>query len=267
MAQDMELQVAPGSINASLIFHVVSDVLAFLLYMHQQIPSMLQDMTLQFDALQAEYKELAVLLTQNELNGKSRRKSIGRKREINLEIRRSEKLMSTISGLQTALELLIREVPNVEDIIFAFGANPRRPQHVYEISFSHGRMLPLVSEHITRNQTIEVISRKVIRALISKGVGTTSYTGPSKLFFLVKAPASFNMPLHFLPKRDFQFSKKIVPLRLRLRPRISHKEMETYDVPDAISVCNENHVSGDFTWFQCRYVIKGIVIRNPSPEE
>lgn len=39
MAEDMELQVAPGSINASLIFHVVSDVLAFLLYMHQQIPS------------------------------------------------------------------------------------------------------------------------------------------------------------------------------------------------------------------------------------
>lgn len=43
---------------------------------------------------------------------------------------------------------------------------------------------------------------------------------------------------------------QIVPLRLRLRPRISHKEMETYDVPDAISVCNENHISGEFTWYE-----------------
>lgn len=33
--------------------------------------------------------------------------------------------------------------------------------------------------------------------------------GPCKLFLLVKAPSSFNRPLHFLPKRDFRFSKKV----------------------------------------------------------
>lgn len=53
----MQIEVASTSINGALIFHVVYDVLAFLLFMDQQIPSMLQDMTLQFDALHSEYKE------------------------------------------------------------------------------------------------------------------------------------------------------------------------------------------------------------------
>ena len=39
MAKDMEIEVASSSIDGALIFHIVSDVLAFLLYMHQQIPS------------------------------------------------------------------------------------------------------------------------------------------------------------------------------------------------------------------------------------
>lgn len=39
MAEDTEIEVATGSIDGALIFHIVYDVLAFLLYMHQQIPS------------------------------------------------------------------------------------------------------------------------------------------------------------------------------------------------------------------------------------
>jgi hypothetical protein len=35
------------------------------------------------------------------------------------------------------------------------------------------------------------------------------FIGPSKLFLLVKAPSSFNLPLHFLPKREFRYSKKV----------------------------------------------------------
>lgn len=34
--------------------------------------------------------------------------------------------------------------------------------------------------------------------------------GPSKLFLLVKAPAYLNLPLHFLPKRDFKYNKKVM---------------------------------------------------------
>lgn len=34
--------------------------------------------------------------------------------------------------------------------------------------------------------------------------------GPSKLFLLVKAPASLSLPSHFLPKRDFRYHKKVM---------------------------------------------------------
>ncbi|XP_021727874.1 uncharacterized protein LOC110694990 [Chenopodium quinoa] len=269
MAEDTEIEVPSTSINGALVFLVVYDVLGFLLYMHQQIPSMLQDMTLQFDALRTEYQESEILLTQSELNASSRRKAIGRKRDVKLEIRRTEKLMSKISGLQTALWLLIREFPSVEDLVFVFGASPHRPQHVYQIVFPHGRIALLDSEDKARNRTIEMLSKKVIRALISKGVGSVSYTGPTKLFLLVKAPTSFNMPLHFLPKRDFQFSKKILPFRLQLRCKTSHHEsLSSSFAPGAITDFNENNfICSDITWFQCRHVIKGIALGNPSPED
>ena len=69
--------------------------------------------------------------------------------------------MNTISGIQTALQLMIHEVPNVEHIVFVFGASPRRPHYVYEILFPHGRRDPLASEDVTRSRAIELLSRKV----------------------------------------------------------------------------------------------------------
>ncbi|XP_074312153.1 uncharacterized protein LOC141647741 isoform X1 [Silene latifolia] len=264
-----EIEMTTDSIDAALIFHVVYDVLAFLLYMHQQIPSMLQDMTFQFDSLQTERKEVEIVLTQNAHDASFRRKNLGRKRDIKLEIKRLEKLMNTISGLRTAFQYLLCAVPNVENIVFVFGASPRRPHHVYEICFSNGSKNFLASEVMTRTRMIEVVSRKVIRALISKGVGTVSYSGPSKLFLLVKAPTSFNMPLHFLPKREFQHTKKIVPYRLKLISRNSHKDISAscpvYKA--ATGFQQQQNVSSDLVWFQCRHVIKGLALGNPTPEE
>lgn len=78
---------------------------------------------------------------------------------------------------------------------------------------------------------------QAIRALISSGAGSSSYAGfcadmsflcqckrvinsvlksfklfagPSKLFLLVKSSSTFNVPLHFLPKRDFRYGKKVL---------------------------------------------------------
>ncbi|KAK9733528.1 hypothetical protein RND81_04G073300 [Saponaria officinalis] len=267
--ENTQIEVTSDSIDASLIFHVVFDVLAFLLYMHQQIPSMLQDMTLQYEYLQTEHNELEISLTQNDLDVSSRRTNVGRKRDIKLEIRRSEKLMNSISGLRTAFQLLLCAVPVVDNIIFVFGASPRRPQQVYEICFSSGSNDFLASEEITRTRMIEVVSRKVIRALISKGVGSVSYSGPSKLFLLVKAPVSFNMPLHFLPKREFQCGKKIVPCKLKLKSKNAHQEItSSCSISDAVTGFHQQQiVSSDLVWFQCRHVIKGIALGNPTPEE
>ncbi|KHN45358.1 Preprotein translocase subunit SCY2, chloroplastic [Glycine soja] len=37
--------------------------------------------------------------------------------------------------------------------------------------------------------------------------------GPIKLFVLIKAPSSFNQPMHFPPKRDFRYNRKVNRLR------------------------------------------------------
>ncbi|GAB4829590.1 hypothetical protein Ancab_019258 [Ancistrocladus abbreviatus] len=167
------------------------------------------DMTVEFDSLQTEYKELEAVLAQGEVNASSRRKHAGRKREVKVGIRRVEKLMSTVSDLKTAFRLIINEGPVVEDVILILGASPRRPKYVYEMCFSHGRMMAEPLDDRMKSRTTQSLSRKVIRALISKGVGSSSYEGPSKLFLLIKAPVSFSMPHHFSPKRDFQYSKKV----------------------------------------------------------
>lgn len=78
-------------------------------------------------------------------------------------------------------------------------------------------------------------NEQAIRTLVSKCAGSNSYAGymlglvckdcltcwllepkwdvlflgPTKLFLLVKAPASFSQPVHFLPKRDFRYNKKV----------------------------------------------------------
>ncbi|KAF9588959.1 hypothetical protein IFM89_017638, partial [Coptis chinensis] len=54
-----------------------------------------------------------------------------------------------------------------------------------------------------KSKAAETLSRKAIRAFVSDGVG------PTKLFLLVRAPATFNLPLHFLPKCDFRYSQKV----------------------------------------------------------
>nr|XP_027080278.1 uncharacterized protein LOC113703165 [Coffea arabica] len=74
------IDTASDSLNSSVIFHVVTDILAFVLYMHHQIPSVLQDISLEFGELQKEYKDLEIVLaSQAEMKAALRRKHISRK--------------------------------------------------------------------------------------------------------------------------------------------------------------------------------------------
>ncbi|WCJ37422.1 hypothetical protein M5689_018562 [Euphorbia peplus] len=96
-----------------------------------------------------------------------------------------------------------------------------------------------------------------------------SYPGPTKLFLFVKVPSSLNLPLHFLPKRDFRYSKKIVPARLRLKCKSRDPEM---DVPDCAgeknsSISLKDSSSNDLIWFQCRHVIKRLAFTTPTDQE
>lgn len=264
-----EIQCASDSLDSSMIFHVIVDIIGFVLYMHEQIPSVMQDLSVEFDSLHSEYKELGLVHAQTELKAPSRRKHSGRMREVKHGIKRLEKLMNTVSNLQIALQTIISETPNIERVILILGSSPVRPQYVYEIGFSHGKVVPECASNFGKNKIAEAISRKAIRALISKGAGSWSYGGATKLFLLVKGPSSVHLPLHFLPKRDFRYCKKVVAFRLRFKCRTGDQEMNAfhYYSRTSSSIGLDDSPSNDVIWYQCRHVIKGLACKAPSTEE
>ncbi|XP_011026336.1 PREDICTED: LOW QUALITY PROTEIN: uncharacterized protein LOC105126974 [Populus euphratica] len=204
-----EIETTTDSIDNWVIFHVTRSVIGFVLYMHQKIPS------------------LSV-----------RRDHLSRMREVKCGIRRLEKLVNTGGGLESVLPLIISEVFCFEEVILVLGASPIQPQHVHESCFLRGNVVAGDDGGFTKSKVAEGLQERfcesvcfvcglikanskifdnglyfkclstAARALISKGAGSSSYPGPTKLFLLVKAPASFNLPLHFLPKRDFRYCKK-----------------------------------------------------------
>ncbi|XP_010070221.2 uncharacterized protein LOC104457005 [Eucalyptus grandis] len=269
MEEATEIETTADSIDGPLIFHLVADLLGFVLYMHQQIPSILQDMSLEFDSMRSEYAEMEAELARSGMRASFRRKHSGRMRELKRGFRSSEKLMSAISSLQDALRLVISESPHVREILLILGGSPLRPRYVYRLCFSHGKMVSRDASDFTKNRAAEVLSRKAIRALVSGGAGSGGYPGPTKLFLLVKAPTSFNQPSYFLPKRDFRYNKKIVPFCLRIKCKSQQQERTEIneDPQTGMSVSLKDCRSDDLIWFQCRHVIKGLASTVPSAEE
>uniref|UniRef100_A0A7N0SYC4 Uncharacterized protein n=1 Tax=Kalanchoe fedtschenkoi TaxID=63787 RepID=A0A7N0SYC4_KALFE len=219
-----DIEIAAGPLDASVKFHVVKDILGFILYMHQQIPSVLQDLKFEFESLQTEYEDLELCAKQVEAKAVTRRMNVVKKREVKYGIKRLQKLMSTTSDVEAALQLILNEAPNIQSVLLILGASSMRPQHVYEMSFLQGCDFTPGVIGFAKSKAAEGLSRKAIRALISRGAGSSCYGGQSKLFLLVKAPSSLSLPLHFLPKRDFRYSKKIVPVRLQLKCKLGYQK-------------------------------------------
>lgn len=253
---DVDIATTASSLGGSGVFHIINDIIGFVLYMHQQIPSVLQDMTLDFDGLQTEFTDLEAHLTQPDVKPLVRRKLLSRKREVKLEIKKLQKLMTTISTLRGALQLLIREAPHIHRVVLILGGSPLRPQKAYELLFTHGDNVLSFQGDFSKCKATESLSKKTIRALISTGAGSTSCPGPMRLFILVQAPASLNLPQHFLPKRDFRYNRKFVPLKLRFKCKTQDNET---NVPF-------NTDTNDLIWFQCRHVIKGLAFQQPVEE-
>lgn len=270
-SSDLELatiEAAAGSMDGAIVFHVVFDIIGFALFMHQQIPSLLQDLTSEFDELQAEFKALDAVLVQEEMTGPARRKHASRKREVRICIRRWDKFMNTISKVKTALQLMISEIPSIETVLLVLGSTPLRPLHIFELQFlGGGRVLP---GDYSRTRTVETLSKKAIRELVSRGVGSSSYPGATKLYLLVRAPSSLSLPLHFVPKRDFRFSKKKVnPFKLMFKCKVDDfgKTSCVEDNGDANVTNRTDSASDDIIWFQCRHVIKGFPTQTSPTEE
>ncbi|PIA30802.1 hypothetical protein AQUCO_05400121v1 [Aquilegia coerulea] len=244
-----EIETTAETLDEAVIFHVIKEIVGFVLYMHQQIPSLLQDLNQEFDELQTGRKDLELVLTQTEVKASSRRKHIGRMREVKQGIKRLEKLMSSVSVLQTAIQLMLHEIHSIQGVMLVLGSSPVRPQHVYEMLFSHGRVVSDHGKENTKSKVAEALSRKAIRALISSGAGSVSYAGPTKLFIMVKAPATLNLPLHFLPKRDFRYSKKIVPFKLRIKCKTRYHDMGTSHHCPPPSIALPGATSNDLIWY------------------
>ncbi|CAN7134792.1 unnamed protein product [Brassica rapa subsp. narinosa] len=267
---DVDIATTASSLGGSGVFHIINDILGFVLYMHQQIPSVLQDMSLDFDGLQTEFTDLEANLTQPDVKPLVRRKLLSRKREVKHEIKKMQKLMTTISTLRSALQLLIREAPGVQRVVLILGGSPLRPQKAYELFFTHSVDVLRFEGDFSKNKATEALSKKTIRALISTGAGSTSCPGPMRLFILVQAPPSLNLPQHFLPKRDFRYNRKvqyfcislhpskdldfdqICPLLLQFVPLKLRFKCKTQD--------NEtnppfNYDTNDLIWFQCRHLV------------
>ncbi|XP_027353136.1 uncharacterized protein LOC113863679 isoform X2 [Abrus precatorius] len=204
-----EIYTASNTLDASAIFHTIYDVVGFVLYMHQQIPSTVQDMSVEFDAMHSEYKELEMAL-ETQVKASFRRKHVSKMRDLKVGIKRLDKFMNSLLNIQTAIKIVINEVPSIDGVVLALGASPLRPQHIYVLNYSHEIAVSEVADDFARTKAVDGLSRKAIRTLISKGVGSVTYPGPVKLFVLIKAPSSFNQPMHFLPKRDFRYNRKVL---------------------------------------------------------
>ncbi|KAM5563757.1 hypothetical protein ABKV19_018398 [Rosa sericea] len=258
------MEITANSLDGSIIFHAINEISSFLLFMHQQIPAVLQDITAEFDSRCDEYKTLESALREDQVKPALRRKHAGEMREAKRGIRRFQKLMHGVSNFQTALKTIISETPRFRTALLILGGNPMRPQHVYELSFSGN--VSGEEFDFAKSRAAEVLCRKAIRGLVSENVGSVSYPGPWKLFLLVKAPSSFNQPLHFLPKRDFKYSNKIVPVRLSFKCKNQNQNIDQFSQTGSSDGLVESAPDGDdFIWFQCRHVIKGIAF-NTVPE-
>ncbi|KAK4780267.1 hypothetical protein SAY87_016373 [Trapa incisa] len=230
--------------------------------------SVLQDIHQEFDMMHIERKQLEMELATKDLKIPLRRKYNSRLREVRRGIRVFEKLTSTVSSVQLALQMVLSESSGISEVLLILGSSPLRPRYVYELSFLHGKISQSSSSDYNKCKEAEVLSKKTIRMLISKGVGSSYYPGPTKLFIMVRAPFSFNQPLHFLPKREFKYNKKIVPFRLQFKCRKQDRKLYKWHPQSETGSPRslEDNITTDLIWYQCRHVVKGLISKVASSE-
>ncbi|KAG8045147.1 hypothetical protein GUJ93_ZPchr0008g13391 [Zizania palustris] len=254
----VEVQAAAASLRRSEVLHVVKELLGFVLYMHHQIPSVLQNLENEFADLKEEMTEMA--LPSADLKPSDKRKYNTRKREVKRKIKKQEKLMSGLSNLLSALQKALDQVPSIGGVLLILGGSLVRPLFVYDIIISHGRFDSGSANEHGASKLAQSVSRKAIRALISSGAGSLSYTGPTKLFVLVRCPCTLNLPLEFLPKRDFRYSKKVLPLQMCIKCNTASDQkchQQIASTVDASSCTSESSLS-DVIWFQCKHTVRGL---------
>lgn len=253
----IKIETSVESLKSSEIFHIVKELIGFVLFMHHQIPAVLQHLENEFGTLKEECKTLDSISVKESTVALQRKNNM-RKREVKYGIKRLEKLMNAISSLLSALRMALDETASIQGIILVLGASPARPLHIYELFFDHQMFNSEDMITSTRTKVAEALSRKMIRALVSKGAGSCSYTGPTTLFLLVKSSCTLSLPLHFLPKRDFKYHKKAVPFMLHIKSKNLDEGLH-----NSQNTANTLDSSNDAIWFQCKHTVKGLASKAP----
>uniref|UniRef100_A0A0E0L069 Protein kish-A n=1 Tax=Oryza punctata TaxID=4537 RepID=A0A0E0L069_ORYPU len=155
----VEVQAA-ASLRRSEVLYVVKELLGFVLYMHHQIPAVLQNLENEFASLKEEMTEMA--LPPAEMKPSDQRKHNTRKREVRRRIEKQEKLMNGLSSVFSALQKALDEVPSIEGVLLILGGSLVRPLFVYDITISHGRFDAGSANEHGASKLAQSVSRKVV---------------------------------------------------------------------------------------------------------
>ncbi|KAF3334398.1 hypothetical protein FCM35_KLT21002 [Carex littledalei] len=250
-----EIETKSEALARAEVFHIVKEVIGFVLFMHSQIPVILQDLENGFSSLKQELENLVSLA---ESKPSEIRKHNTRKMEVKNAIKKHEKLMKGISNQLSALQEALDSISIIEEVRLVIGGSLVRPLYVYSMRFSVGKFGSSTSREGVVSKVAQTLSKKAIRALVSNGAGSSTHTGTSKLFLLIKCPSNFNMPLHFLPKRDFRYSKKAIQWGLHIKCRVVASQKGDNDS------CHNFTDLDDVIWFHCRHAVKGVPCKKPE---
>uniref|UniRef100_A0A804N3J6 Uncharacterized protein n=1 Tax=Zea mays TaxID=4577 RepID=A0A804N3J6_MAIZE len=154
----VEVQAATAALRRSEVFHVLKELVGFVLYMHHQIPSVLPSLENEFASLKEEMTEMA--LQPAELKPSDRRKYNTRKTEVRRRIKKHEKLMNGISTLLCSLQHALDEVSSIEGVVLILGGSLVRPLFVYDITISHGIFGPGSAKEHALTKLAQSVSRK-----------------------------------------------------------------------------------------------------------
>eukprot|EP00249_Psilotum_nudum_P003974 c17499_g1_i1 orf=219-839(+) len=200
----IEIDIGAHRIDALAASYLLKQLVEFVLFMHHQVPDTIEH-------LQRKWEDLDV--DSNNGQPSNQRQQRGRVRKAVRETKKLRKLTESIQNLISAAREAIQGLPGISSLLLLLGSSPSRPQQAYEV-----QLFITTSELKTDESCKEMginaqnLSRKLIRALISHDAGSFSL-GPTKLFLMVKAPASSSVPQNFLPKQNYALMNKKVSMQ------------------------------------------------------
>ncbi|KAG6543958.1 hypothetical protein Mapa_014582 [Marchantia paleacea] len=251
------------SISSKELLHLLTELIYFVLYMHQQMPCT-------YEELKNCCKEQteAVVARSSGAGDSSNPALRGRqRREEASNLRKLVKLKDQIEKVVRALKSSLTSLSDIRSVLVILGPSPMRPKHVYEVHL-RCQVNDVGDDTVEDRPKSSDLARKLIRALISDGA-TSSAESSMKLFLVIGASANpISVPEDVHPKRGLVISRK---QGSRTSVRLV-QQRETNLEAEVSSIClsdpspstsddddsNESLCDNDYMWYQCLHTVKGL---------